>query len=197
MIMVCTFREDLRQQIVPYLCEQGYEVCTPSHRADVLSMATQRQPLVTLLDMYVTQPSGIEVLRDLRTHGYKGKVVLLGGSSQSSVISQAYHLGVDQVVGGPQGLGVPISIQKGPIDAAIRTALHNLIAEHAYERYETKGRVHGRDLDDWLESERQIFKRDPSEEGNSQFPRTFIKEKQPKKSQLRVSILEDVKETKR
>ena len=197
MIMVCTFRNDLRQQLVPFLRERGYEVCTPSHRQDVLPMATQVQPLVLLLDMYVTQPSGIEVLRDLRAHGFRGKVVLLGGSSLSTVIAQAHHFGVHQVVGGTCSVTESTTQQIGQIESAIRTALHAAVEEGAYRLYERRGKAHGRDLDDWLESERQIFKRDPSEEGNSQSPQTFIKEKQPKKSRLRVSILEDVKEKKR
>ncbi|GJL54870.1 MAG: hypothetical protein NPIRA02_20020 [Nitrospirales bacterium] len=196
MIMVCTFRDDFRQQIVPYLCERGYEVCTPSHRQDVIAMATQQKPLVLLLDMYVTHPSGLEVLRDLRAHGFSGKVVLLGGSSISSLISQAHRLGVDQVVGDPQGVGIPCSILMGHIEAAIRMTLHALIAKRAYELYESRGRTHGHDQDDWLEAERFIFKREPPQKAGSKPSRIFSKERQPKKSELHLSILEDAREVK-
>ncbi len=196
MIMVCTFREDLRQQLVSYLCERGYDVCTPSHRQDVLSMASQQQPLVLLLDMYVTHPGGIEVLRDLRAHGFKGKVVLLGGSSISPLISKAYHLGVEQVVGNPQGLGVPCTIQLSHIEAAIRTTLHDVIAKKAYELYELRGRTHGHDLNDWLEAERLILKRKPPHKTDTKPSPISFREKQPKKSELHLSILEDTREVK-
>lgn len=32
----------------------------------------------------------------------------------------------------------------------------NAIARRAYERYEERGGNHGRDVDDWLESEREL-----------------------------------------
>ncbi|WP_447968515.1 DUF2934 domain-containing protein [Nitrospira sp. M1] len=196
MIMVCTFREDFRQHIALFLRERGYEVCVPSHRQDVLTMVTQEQPLVVLLDMYVTHPSGLEVLRDLRAHGFKGKVVLLGGSSMSSVISHAYHLGVDQVVGGPQWVDGPATLLCGQIEAAIHSTLHASIARQAYELYESRGRTHGQDLDDWLNAERLIFKRVLSQKASSKPSRSSLKDRQPKKSQLYVSIQNDASEVK-
>jgi hypothetical protein len=33
------------------------------------------------------------------------------------------------------------------------------VAMHAYRRFEERGREHGRDLDDWLEAERQLSNR--------------------------------------
>jgi hypothetical protein len=33
---------------------------------------------------------------------------------------------------------------------------HGEIAEAAYQRYLSRGRVHGRDFDDWLEAEREL-----------------------------------------
>jgi len=196
MIMVCTFRDDFRQQIVPYLSERGYEVCVPSHRQDVLTMTTQQQPLVVLLDMYVSHPSGLEVLRELRAHGFRGKVILLAGSSMSSVISQAYHFGIDQVVGGPQWVGGPTNILCGQIEAAIHAALHDLIARRAYDLYESRGRKHGQDVDNWLEAERLVFKRGRSQKWVSQPPGISPKEN-PQKSQLHISILRDEQEAKK
>jgi DNA-binding NarL/FixJ family response regulator len=154
-IMVITFQENFREQLIPFLEKQGFEVCVPPHREDVLPMANTKQPLVVVLDMYVSTPNGIEVLQQLRTQGYKGRVVLLGGSSVSSLISQAFHFGVDQVVGGPHLVGDPINL--GQVETAIRTSLHSLIATRALELYESKGRTQGHDLDDWLEAEREIL----------------------------------------
>jgi hypothetical protein len=39
----------------------------------------------------------------------------------------------------------------GPFDPT-----HAEIAEAAYQRYLNRGRVHGRDFDDWLEAEREL-----------------------------------------
>ncbi len=155
MIMIVTFQEKLREQLVMSLEGQGYEVCVPPHREDVLTMAKEQQPLVVLLDMYNNSPSGLDVLQQLRTQGYTGKVVLLGGRSIPSIISQAFRFGVDQVVGGPQWIDESINLSQ--VETAIQTVLHSAIAARASELYESRDRMHGKDLEDWLEAERQIL----------------------------------------
>lgn len=42
--------------------------------------------------------------------------------------------------------------------------LHEEIAETAYELYESRGCIHGCDLDDWLEAERIILSRHAGQE---------------------------------
>lgn len=155
MIMLVTFQEELRDQLVTSLGSKGYKVCVPPQRKDVLPMAKEQQPLVVLLDMYVSNPSGLDVLQQLRAQGYKGKVVLLGGRSIPSRISEALRFGVDQVVGGPQWIDESINL--GQIETAIQTVLHSAIEARASELYESRGRIHGKDLEDWLEAERQIL----------------------------------------
>ena len=161
MIMVVTFRADFRNQVSPFLQEQGFEVCIPPHRQDVLPLVMEKHPLVVLLDLYVTNPNGLEVLRELRDHGYKGKVIVLAGSSISSKIPNALQLGIDQVIGGPQWVDGPFSLQFGQIVSAIQTAFHSIIAKRAFELYEKRGRIHGQALDDWLNAEREVLKRPP------------------------------------
>ncbi|GJL68507.1 MAG: hypothetical protein NPIRA06_11420 [Nitrospirales bacterium] len=118
-------------------------------------MAKEQQPLVMLLDMYVSNPSGLDILQQLRTQGYKGKVVLLGGRSIAFSISEAFRFGVDQVVGGPQWIDEPINL--GQIETAIQTVLHSAIEARATELYESRGRMDGKNLEDWLEAESQIL----------------------------------------
>lgn len=156
MIMLVTFQEKLREQLVTSLGKQGYEICVPPHREDVLSMAKEQQPLVVLLDMYIDNPSGLEVLQQLRTQGYQGKVLLLGGRSIPSRISEAFRFGVDQVVGGPGWIDEAKNFAQ--IETAIQTVLHSAIEARASELYEARGRMHGSDMEDWLEAERQILR---------------------------------------
>ena len=155
--MVVTFHDDYRSQICTFLMEKGYEVCVPPHRQDVVPLAKEKNPLVVVLDMYVASPSGLEVLRDLRSHNYKGKVVALAGMSLSPLMPQAFQLGVDQVIGGLQANGGRLNFDQ--VELAIRGALHSDIAKRAFELFEARGRMHGKDQEDWLEAERQIFTR--------------------------------------
>ena len=112
--------------------------------------------MVIVLDMYVSEPSGLKVLRELRSQNYRGKVVLLAGKSVSSLISETWHFGVEQVIGGFQGNGESHNLDQ--VESAIKMALHGDIAKRAFELYEASGHPHGKDLDDWLEAERQILK---------------------------------------
>lgn len=156
MIMVVTFQEEFREKISSFLSEKGYEVCVPPHRQDVFSLVKERNPFVIVLDMYVVEPTGLEVLRELRAQNYKGKVVALAGTSVSSQMSKAFQLGVDQVIGGFQGIGGSLHLDQ--VESAIKTALHADIAKRAFELYEAQGRTKGNDLENWIEAERQILK---------------------------------------
>lgn len=42
------------------------------------------------------------------------------------------------------------------LEMRLRDATHEEIARRAYEIFEQRGRVHGRDLDDWLQAEREL-----------------------------------------
>ena len=66
------------------------------------------------------------------------------------------HLGVDQIVGGPDGkLGALLLDQ---LEAVIRLLFRQQIAERAYALYEQRGRREGFDLEDWFEAGQQILK---------------------------------------
>ena len=186
MIMVVTFHPEFRDKIFSFLSEKGYEVCLPPHRQDVFPLLKEKNPLVIVLDMYVAEPSGLEILRELRAQNYKGKVVALAGTSVSSLMPKALQLGVDQVIGGFQGSGGALNLDQ--VESAIKTALHPDIAKRAFELYEARGRAKGNDLGDWFEAERQIFNRNiPLSSGESEVraePESTSKKrtKTPKKS---------------
>jgi CheY-like chemotaxis protein len=159
MIMVVTFQEDLREKISSFLSKKGYEVYVPLHRQDVVPLAKEKNPLVVVLDMYVAEPSGLEVLRNLRAKKYSGKIVLLAGTSVSSLMPKAFQLGVDQVIGGFQSNGYGGALNLEQVELAIKMALHPVIAKFAFELYEARGWIQGSHLEDWFEAERKIFKK--------------------------------------
>ena len=44
-----------------------------------------------------------------------------------------------------------------PMSSISNPGLHRQIAEKAYELFQNRGHVHGHDLDDWVEAERQVI----------------------------------------
>ena len=155
MIMVVTFQGEFRNKICSFLEGKGYRVCIPPHRQDMLPLVKEKNPLVIVLDMYVSEPSALKVLRELRAQNYKGKVVLLAGKSVSSLISETWHFGVEQIIGGFQGIGESHNLDQ--VESAIKMALHSGIANRAFELYEARGRTQGNHFEDWYEAERQIL----------------------------------------
>ncbi len=155
MIMVVTFQQEFRDRICSFLKEKGYAVCVPPHRQDVIPWMQEHKPVVVLLDMYVAEPNGLEVLKDLRSKNYSGKVVALAGLSVSSLMSEALRLGVDQVIGGFQGSGGFLHLDQ--VEAAIKIALHADVAKHAFVLYEARGKRYGNDWEDWFDAERKLL----------------------------------------
>ena len=160
MIMVVTSKEEFRNKICSFLEEKGYTLCIPSHRQDMLPLVKEKNPLVIVLDMYVSEPSGLKVLRELQAQNYKGKVIVLAGMSLSSLMSEVWHFGVEQVIGGVHGDSESLNLDQ--VESVIKMALHSSIAKRAFELYEAGVHPHGKDLDDWLEAERQILRRHTS-----------------------------------
>lgn len=156
MIMVVVNDLDCREQINHFLKARGYDVKVPPHRQDVLAMAKDLQPLVVILDLYVDDPDGPQVLKQLRAQGYQGKVIAIAGESMRSVIPEVSLLGIDQIVGGPSGKIEPLNLDQ--LEAVIRLLFRQQIHERAYALYEQRGRREGFELEDWLEAEQQILK---------------------------------------
>lgn len=155
MILLITHESQRRSRLHEFLIQRGYAVAVPSHRDQVVAMVKEIQPLLIVLDLYVAEPSGVEVLRQLRAEGFQGKVVLLAGVSTSHLIPQAFQLGVDQVVGACQVSDGEISCDQ--VDYAIRAALRQHIAERARDLWYEQGKPQGKDKEIWLEAEQYII----------------------------------------
>jgi hypothetical protein len=55
-----------------------------------------------------------------------------------------------------ESLGNDLQAVNGP-SSGNGPAPNDSVAQRAYQRYEERGREHGRDLDDWLEAERELL----------------------------------------
>ena len=83
------------------LAEKG-EFCVQAETGgEALNQVNQTHPDVILLDLYLKEPGGLEILRRLRAQGYGGKVIVLAGPSIQTMVSEAFHLGALQIIGRP------------------------------------------------------------------------------------------------
>lgn len=122
MILLVTHEVEFAKEMGHLLEAEGYPVMLAFQGSDVLTMVSQENPQLIIVNLYLRNPSGLEVLRQLRREGYAGKIIMLAGNSVSSEIHQALFLGIDQI------LGQPVSFQQ--ILSAVRVALGPPLAPH-------------------------------------------------------------------
>ncbi len=101
MLMLATIDPVLRQGLQRTLEERGESFLVLEEGADIVRAVFKQNPSLLILDLYLTNPSGIEILRQLRTLGFPGKVVVLGGQSVQTLAPEACRLGAFQIVGRP------------------------------------------------------------------------------------------------
>ena len=158
MIMILTHRSEMRERLTENLHAKGYETCVPEHRKDVTAAMKDRQPDVIVLDLYLAEPSGADILRRLRQDGYHGRIIVLSGESMVPILHDVQSLGLDKVVHIPARIGECFDF--GELIVAIKasdpTHHHARIARRAYELYEKEGYQDGRDVHNWMRAEREL-----------------------------------------
>jgi DNA-binding response OmpR family regulator len=165
MIMLVTYRSELRDQLNTLLQAKGHETCIPPHRQDVVAVMEDCHPDLIVLDLYLADPSGLAVLKILRDDRYQGPIVMLSGPSMTSVLHDALPMGVDKVVHVPEQITGRFDF--GELELAIETSLkcnpqkerkpyRGQIARRAHELYEEGGCQDGRDMHDWLRAEQEL-----------------------------------------
>lgn len=115
MILFVTHETEFGEKTVEWLRERGYAVSLSCQGTEALKRVAQTCPSLVLLDLYLQDPNGLEILHQLRRQGFEGKVIALAGISVSTEIPKVYHLGVEQVLGGP--------LSFGQLESAIRSAI--------------------------------------------------------------------------
>ena len=102
----------LRKKLVQYFKSHGQQVRAARHGKEVLTLINDVNPIMILLDLYLTEPSGLEVLRQLRSQGHEEKVIVLAGDSMRTLSSEAFQLGALQINGRPFSLNQVIGAMR-------------------------------------------------------------------------------------
>ena len=119
MLLIATIDPILRSNLQKTLTEKGDPFLLLEEGEDIIETVFRHNPSMVVLDLYLTHPSGLEILRQLREEGFSGKVVLLGGQSTQTLAPEASRLGAIQIVGRPfnanQVLGA-VRVASGDLD---------------------------------------------------------------------------------
>lgn len=125
MILIITYRAGLKEQLETLLHGKDYRTCIPAHRQDVIAVMEEHHPDLIVLDLYLSTPSGLDVLKAVRSDGYEGPVVVLSGVSMTSVLHDLLPLGVAKVVHVPEEIAGRFLL--GELEVAIETALNGKV----------------------------------------------------------------------
>jgi ActR/RegA family two-component response regulator len=119
MLLIATIDPILRKNLQETLTEKGDPFLLLDEGEDIIDAVFRHNPSLVVVDLYLTDPSGLEILRQLREKGFSGKVVVLGGQSTQNLTPEASRLGAVQIVGRPfnanQVLGA-VRVASGDLD---------------------------------------------------------------------------------
>ncbi len=119
MLLIATVDPILQSQVQQTLTEKCYPFLLLEEGDNIVDSVFCHHPSLVILDLYLTHPSGLAILRQLRAEGYAGKVVVLGGQSAQTLSHEATRLGALQIAGRPfsasQVLGA-VRVANGTLD---------------------------------------------------------------------------------
>lgn len=101
MLLIATIDTDLRKNLQKTLIDKGEPFLLLKEGEDIIQSVLLHHPSLVVLDLYLTHPSGLEILRRLRENGFSGKVVVLGGQCTQTLTPEACRLGAVQIIGRP------------------------------------------------------------------------------------------------
>jgi DNA-binding response OmpR family regulator len=120
-LLVVEDEANSRELIAQFLTKKGYRVRTAADGAQAFRAVQEEPPQLIVLDLYMPEMNGVEVLRRLRAQGFRGNIIVLTGSQDEDLLRQALELGSVDVLNKPvevERLGLAIDIGLALTDSA-------------------------------------------------------------------------------
>lgn len=112
-ILVVDDKPMSRTRLAEFLTLRGYQVRVAQDGREAQAAVKQEPPHVIVLDHFSPGVNGVDVLRRLRSQGYKGWVIAVTASQDEKVLNQILELGPVDVIGKPvdlERLGLMIQV---------------------------------------------------------------------------------------
>ena len=113
-ILVVDDEQEICDMLMQAVSRLGYRVRTASSGAEALALVEQEKPALIILDMYMPEMNGVGVLRGLQARKITSGVILLTGSQDEKLMTEALDLGVVDIIGKPVSMErLTVAIQLG------------------------------------------------------------------------------------
>jgi len=133
-VLVVDDEPSIRRLLRTSLSAQGYRVLETGTGQGAIDSLTRDGPEVVLLDLGLPDMDGLEVIRRVRTSGFKTPVIVLSSRSNERGKVQALDLGADDYVTKPFGMSELV--------ARIRTALRHRVQAQGADPVFESGDLH-------------------------------------------------------
>jgi len=113
-ILVVDDEQEICDMLMKTISPLGYRVRTASSGAEALALVEQEKPALIILDMHMPEMNGVGVLRGLQARKSTSGVILLTGSQDEKLMTEALDLGVVDIIGKPVSMErLTVAIQLG------------------------------------------------------------------------------------
>jgi len=113
-ILVVDDEQEICDMLVKTVSRLGHRVRTASSGAEALALVEQEKPTLIILDMHMPEMNGVGVLRGLQARKITSGVILLTGSQDEKLMTEALDLGVVDIIGKPVSMErLSVAIQLG------------------------------------------------------------------------------------
>jgi DNA-binding NtrC family response regulator len=116
-ILVVDDEENIRYTFHSFLSDEGYQVETASNLNDCKKLLASREFDLIFLDILLGSESGLDILREVKTHGLKCMVVMVTGAPDVETAAEAVRFGAFDYI--------PKPIQQSNLLRVARAALEH------------------------------------------------------------------------
>ncbi len=100
-ILVVDDEPPIRDLLTQFLSARGFHVHAAQDGPTALALAERERPQLIILDVHMPGMNGVEVLRKLRKKKYTGGVMMLTGSADRALLTEALCLDAIDILGKP------------------------------------------------------------------------------------------------
>ncbi|MBI3354916.1 MAG: sigma-54-dependent Fis family transcriptional regulator [Nitrospirae bacterium] len=142
-ILIVDDEKGILQSLSSILQDEGYSISTAENGADALKLVKEDAPLLVLLDIWLPDIDGIEVLRRIKEQMPEVIVIMMSGHGTIETAVKATKLGAYDFIEKPLSLEKVSLIVKHAIDQQRLEEENLLLRQKVEKKYELIGRSEG------------------------------------------------------
>ncbi len=139
-ILIVDDEKNILQTLSPILQDEGYEISTAENGTDALRLVKEDAPVVVLLDIWLPDIDGVEILKKIKEQQPEVIVIMMSGHGTIETAVKATKLGAYDFIEKPLSMEKVSLIVKHAIDRQRLEEDNLLLRQKIEKKYELIGR---------------------------------------------------------